>query len=73
MCITSAARFADGKAPLEAFSISDVPDVKVIIALAEGQKCSRCWKVLPEVGTFATHIDLCKRCADVVDGLSAPD
>ena len=40
LCITSAARFADGKAPLEAFSISDVPDVKVIIALAEGQKCS---------------------------------
>ena len=71
LCITSAASFVDGDAPSEAFSISDVPDVKVIIALAEGQKCSRCWKVLSEVGTLATHKDLCKRCVDVVDGLSA--
>lgn len=32
---------------------------------AEGEKCVRCWKVLPEVSTHADHI--CKRCDDVVN------
>jgi isoleucyl-tRNA synthetase len=34
---------------------------------AEGTKCARCWKVLPEVGQDKTHPDLCHRCADAVD------
>jgi isoleucyl-tRNA synthetase len=34
---------------------------------AEGCKCERCWKVLPEVGTDKTHPGLCLRCADAVN------
>ena len=66
LCITSSARFGEGDAPSEAFAVSDTPDVKVMIELAGGQKCARCWKVLPEVGTHDIHKDLCNRCVDVI-------
>ncbi|HSK39743.1 MAG TPA: zinc finger domain-containing protein [Arenibaculum sp.] len=33
---------------------------------AEGEKCGRCWRILPEVGTVEGHPDLCGRCADAV-------
>ena len=53
-------------APEEAFSIKDVEGVGVVIKVAEGQKCERCWQVLPEVGQHADHPDLCHRCHDAV-------
>jgi isoleucyl-tRNA synthetase len=34
---------------------------------ADGAKCARCWRVLPEVGTVAEHPTLCHRCADAVE------
>jgi isoleucyl-tRNA synthetase len=34
---------------------------------ASGDKCVRCWRVLPEVGSNATHPSLCLRCADAVE------
>ncbi|PPQ35279.1 isoleucine--tRNA ligase [Rhodopila globiformis] len=34
---------------------------------APGEKCVRCWRVLPEVGTNTTHPTLCLRCADAVE------
>src|SRR5260370_10244811 len=37
------------------------------LAVAEGQKCARCWRVLPEVGENPRHPALCRRCADAVD------
>ncbi len=37
---------------------------------APGEKCARCWRVLPEVGSQPSHPALCLRCADVVEGLS---
>ena len=40
--------------------------VGVTVGLAEGDKCGRCWRVLPEVGHLAGHADLCRRCADAV-------
>ena len=39
----------------------------VTAALAPGEKCARCWKVLPEVGSHARHPTLCLRCDDAVD------
>jgi isoleucyl-tRNA synthetase len=33
---------------------------------APGEKCARCWRVLPEVGRAAGHSTLCLRCAGVV-------
>jgi isoleucyl-tRNA synthetase len=38
---------------------------------APGDKCERCWRVLPEVGSVAAHGDLCRRCAGVIDQLPA--
>ncbi|MEE8306499.1 MAG: zinc finger domain-containing protein [Gammaproteobacteria bacterium] len=35
-------------------------------ALADGNKCDRCWQVLPEVGTDESHDDLCHRCIEAV-------
>ncbi len=39
---------------------------EVTADLAEGLKCARCWRVLPEVGANATHPALCGRCVDAV-------
>ncbi len=36
-------------------------------AVADGEKCARCWKVLPEVGRAPAHPALCLRCADAVE------
>jgi isoleucyl-tRNA synthetase len=41
-------------------------DENAAVALAPGEKCARCWKVLPEVGTNAAHPGLCLRCVEVV-------
>jgi isoleucyl-tRNA synthetase len=38
-----------------------------VIENAQGSKCTRCWKVLPEVGAHKEHPELCNRCADAVD------
>ena len=34
---------------------------------APGDKCVRCWRILPEVGQEAAHPALCLRCTDAVD------
>jgi len=69
LCITSAGSVAFAPPPEAAFSLPEVPQVGVVIELAPGDKCQRCWRVLPEVGTVAAHTDLCRRCADVVEHL----
>jgi isoleucyl-tRNA synthetase len=54
---------AGGEAPAAAFGLDEVPGVAVEALPAEGHKCARCWRVLPEVKapTF-----LCERCEDAV-------
>ncbi len=42
-------------------------ETSVATALAPGDKCARCWKVLPEVGSVHAHPTLCLRCTDAVD------
>ena len=37
------------------------------VTMAPGNRCERCWKVLPEVGQAPRYTDLCLRCAAVVD------
>ncbi len=63
--ITSAASFGEGDQE-PGFFLDDVPGVHVVWSLAEGEKCGRCWKVLPEVGQDPDYPDICRRCADVV-------
>ncbi|WP_225767910.1 isoleucine--tRNA ligase [Inquilinus sp. Marseille-Q2685] len=71
ICITSGLTVETGAVPEGAFTLADVPGVGVTVAPAEGHRCERCWKVLPEVGTVAAHPDLCNRCADAVDAIGA--
>jgi len=66
LCITSAAAFASGTPPAGAFTLSDVPGVAVVVERAPGEKCARCWRVLPEVGGDPAHPDLCRRCTGAV-------
>jgi isoleucyl-tRNA synthetase len=61
MCITSGITVSTDAAPADAFTIDDVADVAVVFAMADGVKCQRCWKILPDVGTHA-HEGVCGRC-----------
>jgi len=47
------------------FSLDDVPSISIVVKKADGEKCQRCWKVLPEVGT--TYTDVCTRCHTVLN------
>ena len=38
-----------------------LPGVGVVFERAEGQKCQRCWQILPDVGTHR-HPGTCARC-----------
>ncbi|WP_110112904.1 isoleucine--tRNA ligase [Bacillus sp. CGMCC 1.16541] len=40
--------------------------VAIVVSVAEGEKCERCWTVSETVGSHAEHETLCTRCADVV-------
>ncbi|HJO75627.1 MAG TPA: isoleucine--tRNA ligase [Rhodospirillales bacterium] len=68
--ITSAASFGDGDQE-PGFTLDEVPGVQVVWKPAEGEKCERCWKVLPDVGSNADHPTVCGRCADAVGQGSA--
>ncbi|MEH6525822.1 MAG: isoleucine--tRNA ligase [Sneathiella sp.] len=72
ICITSGVDLQVAAAPEGAFTLEEVPGVAVVPALADGEKCGRCWKILAEVGSHETHDDLCVRCADVVSTLDFP-
>ncbi len=72
LCITSAATARAEPPPDGAFALSDAPGIAVVVTPAEGERCERCWRVLPEVGHVGGHDDLCRRCAEVVDGGAIP-
>jgi len=69
LAITSGLTLLAGEGPAEAFRLAEVPGVAVEARLAEGEKCQRCWQVLPEVGQETAHPDLCRRCGDAVEAL----
>jgi len=69
ICITSDIAVAVGAPPTGAFTLSEVAQVGVVPAPAAGEKCARCWRVLPEVGGDPAAPELCGRCATAVDGL----
>ena len=66
ICITSDGTLGTAPPPAGAFTLPDVAGVAVAVGPAPGDKCQRCWRVLPEVGSEASHPDLCRRCADAV-------
>ena len=58
-----------GTPPANAFTLPDVARFGVVPTKADGHKCERCWKVLPDVGKDEEFRDICPRCADAVRGL----
>ncbi len=61
LCIVSDLSLSDAPPPAGAFTLDDVPGVAVVFAPAEGAKCARCWKILPDVGSHR-HPAVCGRC-----------
>jgi isoleucyl-tRNA synthetase len=61
LCITSGIEITTDPAPANAFRIEDIAEVGVVFERADGQKCQRCWKILPDVGTHS-HTGVCARC-----------
>ncbi|MEP3048532.1 MAG: isoleucine--tRNA ligase [Roseibium sp.] len=66
ICITSQLTLTTDAAPSGAFTLDDTKSVGVIPGLAEGQKCARSWKILPEVGSDSTYHDVTLRDADAL-------
>ena len=65
VCIASQITLSAADAPEAAFRLEEVPGVAVVFDKAKGEKCQRCWKILPDVGTHA-HPGTCKRCNDAL-------
>ena len=66
LSITSQVTGKTYAAPQGSFTLPNVAAVAVVVNKAEGQKCERCWKVLPEVGSDKDFPTLSKRDADAV-------
>ena len=61
LCITSGIEVSTETAPEAAFVLEDTDGVAVSFAKASGEKCQRCWKILPDVGQHS-HAGVCGRC-----------
>jgi isoleucyl-tRNA synthetase len=62
LCITSAITLKADPAPDGAFTLDGAEDgIAVVFAKADGEKCQRCWKILPDVGSHS-HPGTCGRC-----------
>lgn len=66
IAITSDAELVEGDAPAGAFALDEAPGIGVVPDAAEGDKCERCWRVLPEVGSDARAPGTCGRCTAAV-------
>ena len=66
VAITSGISLTAEAAPADAFRLEGVADIAVTARPAEGEKCARCWKILPEVGQDPAHDGLCGRCVTAV-------
>jgi isoleucyl-tRNA synthetase len=64
ICITSALSVMEGEPQDDAFRLDD-PGIGVVFHAAQGEKCARCWKILPDVGSHA-HADVCSRCDEAL-------
>ena len=71
ICITSQIDIRHETAPTDAFTLDDVAGVGVVPALAQGKKCQRSWKILPDVGSIAAYPELSPRDADAVAAFDA--
>ncbi len=64
ICITSDLTIVEAEPQTDAFRLDD-PAVGVVFERAKGEKCQRCWKILPDVGNHS-HPGTCRRCSDAL-------
>jgi isoleucyl-tRNA synthetase len=63
---TSQASLVADEGPADAFRLAEAPGVAVEPLRADGRKCARSWRVLPEVGSDPRYPDLSLRDAEAV-------
>ena len=63
ICITSSIELSLDKAPQSAFSSEEAKGIKIDFLVASGEKCQRCWKILPEVNVANP---ICGRCDEAL-------
>ncbi|GAA3061549.1 isoleucine--tRNA ligase [Rhizobium viscosum] len=61
VCITSGITIETSAGPADAFRLSEVPEVAVVPALAEGVKCARSWRITTDVGSDPDYPDVSAR------------
>lgn len=49
-----------------AISLLSNDQVQIAVYPASGEKCERCWRILPSVGQSSGYPNICDRCVDVV-------
>ena len=69
--ITSAIEIIESEGPADAYRTDEVKGVAVVFAKAEGKRCARSWRILPEVGTDPEYPDLSLRDAQAMRELKA--
>ncbi|GLS85649.1 isoleucine--tRNA ligase [Cypionkella aquatica] len=67
ICITSGIEIKSNElAPMSAYRpLNVVNDLQVDFKHADGEKCQRCWRILPDVGSHK-HPGTCQRCNDAL-------
>ncbi len=65
LCITSDLTLSADPMPAEAFRLPEIDGIGVVFEKADGEKCQRCWKILPDVGTHR-HAGVCQRCNEAL-------
>ena len=62
IAIASQFEFCRDEDLINAFVLSEYPNIKVVISLAEGEKCERCWKI-----SKLNDNKVCDRCQKVME------
>ena len=68
---TSQATLSLDPAPGDSFKLEGLAMISVVFAQAEGRKCARSWRILPEVGNDPRYPDLSLRDAEAVAAYDA--
>lgn len=68
--IVSCVNILSQAVPKEAFIVPDLPNLGAIVEEADGEKCERCWQILPDVGSQPHLPDICGRCVDAVEKIA---
>ncbi len=65
--IVSQVSISTNPAPANAQIATEIENVAIVINVATGTKCERCWRISTSVGEDATFSDVCPRCASVLN------